>query len=132
MENATAKNEIEDWMLVFAKVEPQIKRALKYSGGTHTSEDIFIGIANGVLDFWARNGSVIITEIIDHPQMRVLNVFLAAGKMEDLESVSSEVEEYARQAECSRITLLGRQGWTRSFLKDMGFAPKWQVLAKDL
>jgi hypothetical protein len=132
MENATEKPELDPWMIVFAKVEPQIERALKYSGGTHTSEDIFIGIANGDLQFWAKNGSAIVTEIIDHPQMRVLNVFLAAGKMEDLESVSSEVEEYARQAKCSRITLLGRQGWTRSFLKDMGFTPQWQVLAKDL
>ena len=130
MENATEN--LEPWMVTFAQVQPQLERALAYSGGTHSIEDVFIGIAQGQFDFWVKNGSVGITEIIDHPQMRVLNVFLAAGEMGDLESAFPEVEEYARQAQCSRITLLGRQGWARSFLIDQGFAPKWQVLAKDL
>ena len=132
MENATAKNEIEDWMLVFAQVEPQIKRALEYSGGTHTSEDIFIGIAEGYFQLWAKNGSVGITEIIHSPRVKTLNVFLTAGRMEDVKATFPEVEKYARQAQCDRITLLGRKGWAKSFLKDEGFEPKAELLAKDL
>jgi hypothetical protein len=132
MENATAKNEIEDWMLVFAKVEPQIKRALKYSGGTHTSEDIFIGIAEGYFQLWATNGTVGITEIVESPRVKTLNIFLAAGRMEDAKATLPKIEEYARQVGCSRITLLGRKGWAKSFLKDEGFEPKAELLAKDI
>lgn len=130
MENATEN--IEPWMIAFAQMENEIRQALKHSGDTHTVEDVFIGIAQGSFQFWRKGESVGITEIVNYPRTRQLNIFLAAGKMEDMKTTLPEIEEYARKQKCKSITLLGRKGWARSFLKDEGYAAPAQLLVKDL
>jgi hypothetical protein len=30
------------------------------------------------------------------------------------------------------VTLAGRKGWAKTFLKDEGYSPQWSVLAKEL
>jgi hypothetical protein len=33
---------------------------------------------------------------------------------------------------CTRVSLAGREGWSKTFLRDEGYKPKWFVLSKDL
>lgn len=130
MENATEN--IEPWMVAFAQMENELKSALKYSGNTHSIEDVFVGVAQGKYQFWRKGKSVGITEVVDYPRTRQLNIFLAAGNMADMQTTLPEIEEYARQQKCKSITLLGRKGWAKSFLKDEGYAAPAQLLVKDL
>lgn len=130
MENATEN--IEPWMVAFAQMENELKSALKYSGNTHSIEDVFVGVAQGKYQFWRKGKSVGITEVVDYPRTRQLNIFLAAGNMADMQTTLPEIEEYARQQKCKSITLLGRKGWAKSFLKNEGYAAPAQLLVKDL
>ena len=125
-------DDIPAWALEFARVEPQIEAALEYSGGAYTVEDVFVGLSEGHYQLWTRNNSVIVTEIVDEPQLRSLNYFLAGGDMADMEVLVPEVEAFAGNEGCTRITLVGRKGWCRSFLRAAGYEPRWYVLAKEI
>jgi hypothetical protein len=42
------------------------------------------------------------------------------------------IESWGKSVGCTRVTLAGRKGWAKTFLKDEGYSPQWAVLAKDL
>jgi hypothetical protein len=42
------------------------------------------------------------------------------------------IEQWGKSIGCSRVSLAGRKGWERTFLKDEGYEPKWFILCKDL
>jgi hypothetical protein len=76
---------IPDWMLDWARLEPHVENALEYSGGTHTVEDVFLGVANGDYQFWRGAESVVVTEILEERSRTVLHYFLARGNLCELD-----------------------------------------------
>jgi len=42
------------------------------------------------------------------------------------------IESWGKSIGCTRVTLAGRRGWSKTFLKDEGYSPQWTVMAKDL
>ena len=120
------------WVEEFDRCAPWLEAALSYGGGTHTLNDLADGVASGGFQLWAGQTAVVLTEIITYPQSRTLHYFLAGGKMPELMKMQPDIEAWARQLGCNRITLAGRRGWLRSFLKDEGYAEKWTVMAKDI
>ena len=128
-----AAEHIPDWMLDWARLEPHIENALGYAGGTHTVEDVFLGVANGDYQFWPGSESAIVTEIIEYPRKTVLHYFLAGGNLAELEQMADEIEEWARnQCDIDTIALTGRKGWTRSFLTDRGYTQSSVSMTKEL
>jgi hypothetical protein len=123
---------IPAWVVEFARCAPWIEAALEYDGGTHDIEDVLALVASGECQLWPGAKSAIVTEVVRHPKKTVLHFWLAGGDLQELEVMSREVEEWAREQGCSRATLAGRRGWERSFLRDQGYAPQWAVLAKEL
>lgn len=116
----------------FERCAPYIAAALEYSGGTHTVADVAEMIRNGRAQFWPGFRSAVVTEINEYPQVKTLNYFLAGGDMDELKIIRPYIEQWAKAAGCKRITLLGRRGWERTFLKDEGYKPQWFVLAKEI
>lgn len=111
----------------------QIEGALSYAGGSHTFEDIQALVEAGSLQYWPGVRSVIITEIIQAPQQRLLNFFLAGGEMAELEAMYPLVEQWGREKGCNVATMSGRKGWERSFLtRREGWEPKLVVFEKSL
>lgn len=111
----------------------QIEAALQYADGTHTFEDVVRQVAKGDLQFWPGPASVLITEILEHPQRRTLNFFLAGGDLAELERMTPSVLQWGKQLGCTRAIMLGRKGWERSFLVRTGWTlPPLVVLEKDL
>lgn len=125
-------DDIPVWALEFARLEHRLEKAIEVAGGGYTLEDLFIGLSEGNFQLWTRNNTIGITQIVDEPQVRSLNVFLAGGDMADLQALLPKVEAFAGQEGCTRITLGGRKGWSKSFLRAAGFEPRWVVLAKEL
>jgi len=109
-----------------------IDKALRFGGETHTREDVLTGIEDGTFQLWAGQDSVIVTQIHDYPQKRLLCIFLAAGVMEELQDMLPDVLDWARQAGCAGAFLNGRLGWMRSFLKDEGWQVQSVTMAKEL
>lgn len=111
----------------------QIEAALAYAGGTHTFEDVRAGVAAGALQYWPGVHSAILTEILQYPQRRVLNFFLAGGELAELEAMYPIIEQYGRAQGCTSAVLTGRKGWERSFLTRLeGWQPTLVVLEKQL
>ena len=81
---------------------------------------------------WVRDNSVAVTNIIDCPQGRRFNIWVAAGDMQELiAEMYPEFEKQAREFGCKTVTITGRRGWVRA-MKDVGFKEVATVVAKEL
>ena len=115
-----------------ARCRTYIEAALEYSQGTHTFADIAAGLLSGRYQLWAGQNSAVVTEIIVYPRMRDLHYFLAGGDLDELKEIRPRIEDWGRKNGCSRVSLAGRPGWAKTFLKDEGYEPAWFILKKDL
>ena len=82
-----------------SKLEKRLKRALALGGNTHTIDDIKQAIDIGSMQCFVKGDSFAITEVINAPQKRFLNVFLVVGDINILE-LHDDVEAFAKQAGC--------------------------------
>ena len=114
------------------RLRHHVEAALEYSGGTHGIEDIAEGLKKGRFQLWPADNSVIVTEIIVYPRLKNLHFFLAGGDLDELRLMQPLVESWGESMGCTRVSLAGRKGWEKTFLKDRGYKPKWFVLSKDL
>jgi hypothetical protein len=115
-----------------ARCRKYIEDALEYSGGTHTFADIAEGVLAGRFQLWYNQNSAVVTEIVVYPQLKNLHFFLAGGNLDELKQMTPIIEQWGKSVGCSRVSLAGRKGWERTFLKDLGYEPQWFVLAKEL
>lgn len=109
-----------------------IEAALKYSQGTHTFVDIAAGVLSNRYQLWAGEKAAVVTEVIVYPRMKDLHYFLAGGDLDELKLMRPHIEEWGAKQGCSRVSLAGRPGWAKTFLKDEGYEPAWFILKKDL
>jgi hypothetical protein len=109
-----------------------IEDALKYSEGTHTFSDIAAGVLSNRYQLWPNKNSAVVTEIVVYPQLKDLHYFLAGGNLDELKQMRPAIESWGKSIGCSRVSLAGRPGWAKTFLKDEGYEPKWFILAKEL
>jgi hypothetical protein len=114
------------------RLRHHVEAALEYSGGTHGIEDIAEGLKSGRFQLWPADNSVIVTEIIVYPRLKNLHFFLAGGDLDEIRLMQPLVESWGKSMGCTRVSLAGRKGWEKTFLKDRGYKPKWFVLSKDL
>lgn len=99
-----------------------IDRALAYSGGTHTFEDVAELIVSGKAQLWPAQRGVAVTEIVEYPRKRVLHIFLAAGEMGQLLDMIDAAADWGRSQGATSLTMSGRLGWLR-VLDKHGFTP---------
>ena len=98
-----------------------IEAALEYAGGSHTFEDVVEQVAAGKLQFWPGVESAVVTGIIDEPQYRALNIFLAGGNLAELERMTPLILQWGRERGCRKAMFFGRPGWERSYLTRAGW-----------
>lgn len=116
----------------FERCRPWIEAALKYSGGTHTTDDVLERILRRELQLWTEPSACAVTEIEFYPRRKICHIFLAGGNLESLKVIEERITVFARKAGCSAVTVTGRKGWARTFLKDRGYEEKTVVLAREL
>lgn len=109
-----------------------IEDALEYSGGTHSFDDIAAGVLAKKFQLWPNHNSAVVTEIVVYPKTKNLHFFLAGGNLDELKMMRPYIEQWGKSIGCTRVTLAGRKGWERTFLKDEGYTPQWFVLSKEL
>jgi hypothetical protein len=105
---------MEQWVAVREWMLP----AIAETNGTHTEEDVVALLLMGKLRLWVGKSYGALTEFVTYPQFKVLNIFLVGGAQQlalsDLWSDHPALVEYARANGCKRITLGGREGWSRT------------------
>ncbi len=116
----------------FKRHRATLARALEYTGGTHTLDDVWEGVLDGRFQLWTGPGSIVVTELLAYPQCRTLHFFLAAGKMEELTAMYPAILEWGKALGCSKASLAGRPGWTRGFLQREGWRASHLVMTKEL
>ena len=110
-----------------------IEAALEYADGSHTFQDVSDAVAAGRMQFWPGPASAVITEILESPRQRSLNIFLAGGNLAEIEVMAPTILDWGRRQGCTKAIFLGRPGWERTFLMRTGWAPaKLVVFEKQL
>jgi len=99
----------------------QIEAALAYEGHAQTFEDVADGVAKGEAQAWFGPQSVVVTQIDEQPRRRILHFFLAGGDMHELEAMTPGILRWGEEQGCTVARLIGRKGWTRSFLAHAGW-----------
>ena len=92
------------------ELNKRLARALRLAGDTHSIEDIHQAVARGTMQCFVKDSSFVITEVINAPKKRFLNVFLIVGDLSVLD-LHDEIEAFAKQANCAFMQAYGRHGW---------------------
>jgi len=114
------------------RLRHHVEAALEYSGGTHHFADVREMVEQNKLQLWPAVNSVVLTEIIVYPRLKNLHYFLAGGDLDELARMRPMIESWGKSIGCTRVSLAGRRGWAKTFLKDEGYSPQWSVMAKEL
>ena len=119
----------------FDRCRPWIEKALTYAEGIYDTEDVLLRLLKGEAELWPAENCFVITEMVQYPQARLMNFFLAGGEtgsMEELERMLSSLEGFARDHKCDAVTLSGRPGWMKSFLASSGYRRQSVTMVKEL
>ena len=121
------------WEKQWEWCKPLVSSCLKYQEEWDIL-DVERGIATGKLMLWPHplkdQQAVIVTELVEFPQYRAMNLLFLAGKMSDCEEILEAVTTFARIAECKKIFGGGRKGWQR-YATRHGFK-KEHIISKTL
>ena len=121
----------------WARAAPLLERALEHAHGTHQLADVAKAITAGQLQLWATGRSAAVSEILNFPRKRALNVFLSAGEIEDIRAALPGMMAYGQGHGCDRIMFAGRldpndrrrSAWEGFF---PGWTPTHLSLCKEL
>lgn len=114
-----------------SKFQRRLERALEIAGNTHTIADIQAALDRREMQAWVRGDSFAITSIHQTPRKRILNVFLAVGKLGDILFLEPQIEAFARSEGCDFIEAIARPGWRRSAAV-RGWKSKQEIYRKEL
>lgn len=99
---------------------PLLQQALDRAGNLHSLDDVRERVAEGHAQMWAGRLSVMITEVLDYPRYKVLNVWLAAGDLNEITRAGKQLDKFAELVGAKAIHMNGRLGWQR-VLKEHGY-----------
>lgn len=81
-----------------------------------------LAILEGTAKLWETPNSVVITQVVQYPQRRVMQFWLAAGDLTELLELAPTMYEWGKQQGCSHAVFTGRRGWTKP-LAAQGWEP---------
>jgi hypothetical protein len=99
----------------WSRAREHLLDAIEQTNGTHNEDDVLLMLLNGThgSKLWLFEKSALITEFINFPRLKALNVWLVGGDLDELRTVEPQLIEYAKQNQCIRISGGGRFGWSR-------------------
>ena len=109
----------------------RLKKALRYAGDYHGWDDVLRGLNSGYYQFFENDNGCLVTEIVQLPRKRYLNIWLAGGKLDDVLSLVPQTEKHAIQNDCTELMAFGRRGWDR-VLPQRGWRITGSTFAKDV
>lgn len=83
--------------------------------GTHTFDDIAAEVLMGRYVLWAFDDAFALTQVVDTPRKRALNIAYLGGNLETIKANAGFVMQYAKECGCHIVVGQGRRGWGRAF-----------------
>ena len=121
-----------DWVPEFKRCRKWLEDALEYADGTFNIIDVADGIFKGSMQLWPFERAVAVSQIITYPRKKVLHAFLMGGEMDDVKKIERAAVVWAKSQNCHAITLTGRPGWSKSFLKEVGYESAHISMTKEI
>ena len=107
--------------IMWSRVEPFIARVSGNTVADYSPGDIQAGVSSGEMQLWAVVSgpevlAAVVTRLNETSKRKVCEIIYAgsADKVGDWGFVIEGIEEWARDAGCSRVMLAGRKGWLRA------------------
>lgn len=120
------------WVDEFKRCADWIDGALAYTNYEFVLQDIADGINRGQYILWTNQSAAIVTQFLEAKGRTTMHLFLAGGDMDGVKQLVHECEQWAKDAGCVALTLTGREGWRKSFLKPLGFTEVSINMSKKL
>ncbi len=104
----------------------KLERVLDRMGGLYTLHDILAKIAEGRMQSFMQGDSWMITQVMDFPRRRVLEIVALVGDVDECLAMHERLLDYANEIGATVIQAYGRKGWLRP-----GKARGWRVKARS-
>lgn len=89
----------------------KLARMLERMGGLYSLNDILTAIAEGRMQSFVEGNSWVVTQVVDFPRAKALEVFAAIGDLDDLRVLHDRIVAYAAEVGAGVIQAHGRKGW---------------------
>lgn len=118
-------------------VKHMVEAALAQSAGRLDADDVLELLTSGGMQLWAlitsegepEVAAVLVTEIMDYPRKRVLDLSLMGGsRMELWLDALPVLEQWAAQQGIHQVQIHGRRGWARV----TGYPERGALLVKEI
>lgn len=96
-------------------VKQKLNKALAVAGDTYTFEDILHEINEGHMQSFVEGESWVVTQIVDFPRKRYLEIVFAVGNLDELRVIYPLLEQFAGEIQADGLRAFGRPGWMRQF-----------------
>lgn len=83
-----------------ARLLIKVRRALRIAGDTHSMDDLIGALKRGEMQAHYNDRAIIITEIVQAPRRRYVNLFIVAGDMDAVDELTPKVASWAQEAGC--------------------------------
>jgi hypothetical protein len=91
----------------------RLARALDRMGAVYTVQDILAAIAEGRMSGFAEGDSWAVTQVIDYPRARMLDILACVGDLDQCRRLHDRILQYARDHDIGLVQAYGRRGWIR-------------------
>lgn len=108
-----------------------VERILERSGGLYSIADVLERVQSGDMQSFSINNSWVVTQVIDFPQRKIIDIVFAMGKLAEVESLEAQIIEFGRKHGASLIITNGRKGWHKSANRH-GWRDIASVFVKDI
>lgn len=113
-------------------VKKKLDRALALAGHAYTLEDILHEIHEGRMQSFAEGESWAVTQIVDFPRKRYVEIVFAVGNLTELKEIYPRIEQFGREIQADGLRAFGRPGWMRQFNIDKhGWAETTRVYVRE-
>lgn len=108
-----------------------LESGMKKGGSTHSIRDIVEALKDGHMQAFLNDGALAITQVVDFPQKRVLEVLWCAGVLDEVINLRSKLIEFAKEKDCTMGRAFVRPGLVTP-LEQAGWRKAQQVMFFDL
>ena len=104
----------------------KMARVLDRMGSLYTVDDLLTRIFEGKMQSFCCRNSWMITQVVDFPRARQLQVVALVGDLADVDALHAKLLTYADEANVGLLSAYGRSGWIPEAL-----AHGWRLKARS-
>jgi hypothetical protein len=106
------------WREVMAALRPKIEKALRLGDyATYNFDNLVLAVERERLKLFYRCDAVVFVEMSLFPQVKVLVILLAAGRLKSVLELVGCAEAWGKAMGCTKVWSFGRTGWLKTGMK---------------